>query len=134
MKNLVNYVVLVIAVLLLVLVMSKSVNASGQVLFPQTGASGNNTLGTDNNTLAATNTQPVSNGVPVTSINNNITKENVVNNTVNNNTTQPKNNTTEPEKKLPQTGENDVYIVSAVGVAALAIGTVAYVKSRKYDI
>lgn len=37
-------------------------------------------------------------------------------------------------KDLPQTGENDIYIVSAIGAVALIIGGVAYMKSRKYDM
>ena len=31
-------------------------------------------------------------------------------------------------------GENDFYIVTGVGFVALVIGSVAYIKSRKYDI
>lgn len=35
---------------------------------------------------------------------------------------------------LPQTGENDIYIVSAIGLVALVIGGVAYIKSKKYSM
>lgn len=35
---------------------------------------------------------------------------------------------------LPQTGENDIYIVSSIGLVVLVIGGVAYIKSKKYSI
>ena len=35
---------------------------------------------------------------------------------------------------LPKTGENDIYIVSSIGLVVLAIGGVAYIKSRKYSM
>lgn len=35
---------------------------------------------------------------------------------------------------LPKTGENDIYIVSAVGLVVLVIGGVAYIKSRRYSM
>ena len=38
------------------------------------------------------------------------------------------------EKDLPQTGENDIYMITAVGIAAVVIGSIAYVKSKKYDM
>ncbi len=38
------------------------------------------------------------------------------------------------EKDLPQTGENDIYIITVVGIAAIVIGSIAYAKSKKYDI
>lgn len=38
------------------------------------------------------------------------------------------------EKDLPQTGENDIYVITLVGIVAVAIGAVAYVKSKKYDL
>ncbi len=38
------------------------------------------------------------------------------------------------EKDLPQTGENDIYVITVIGLAAVVIGSVAYAKSRKYDI
>lgn len=35
---------------------------------------------------------------------------------------------------LPKTGENDIYIVSAIGLVVLVIGGVAYIKSRRYSM
>lgn len=35
---------------------------------------------------------------------------------------------------LPKTGENDIYIVSSIGLVVLVIGGVAYIKSRKYSM
>lgn len=139
MKNLINYVVLFVAIVVAVLaIMSQGVNASGTVLFPSTTTNqttgGNsavlNTAATDSNNTA---TEP--NSVAVNNLNSNATKDQPANNTTVN-VVNKTTNTTTPTKSqnLPQTGENDVYIVTAVGVAALAIGTVAYIKSRKYDV
>ena len=38
------------------------------------------------------------------------------------------------EKDLPQTGENDIYMITAVGIVAVVIGSVAFIKSKKYDM
>ena len=35
---------------------------------------------------------------------------------------------------LPQAGENDIYIVSSIGLLAIIFGGVAYIKSRKYSV
>lgn len=53
--------------------------------------------------------------------------------TTNNNTTVV-NNINSEVNKIPQTGENDVYIITAIGAVALAIGGVAYFKARKLDM
>ena len=141
MKNLRNYVILSAIIVMVVLVgMAQGVNASGTVLFP---SSTSTTTTNDTNTNTSTNftltentagnstgasstntsTQPATNSIIVNNINNNVAKDTNVTNT-----------TTPAKNQIPQTGENDVYIVSAIGVVALAIGTVAYLKSRKYDI
>lgn len=133
MKNLVNYVILSVAMVIAVLViMSQGVSASQTVLFPST-TTNNTTLNTAVENESASDT----NVVPVNNLNTNTQKDPTpVNNTTVNVVNKTQNTTTTPSKSqnLPQTGENDVYIVTAVGVVALAIGTIAYIKSRKYDI
>ncbi len=61
---------------------------------------------------------------------------NVVGNTTGNTvqTNIVKINEIDSDKDLPQTGENDIYMISVIGLAAVVIGSVAYVKSKKYDI
>ncbi len=138
MKNLRNYVILSVIIVMAVLVgMAQGVNASGTVLFPtsnsntDTNTSTNITLSesTTENATGATDTNnnqptaaPAANSIIVNNLNTNVTKDTNV------------TNTTPVKSQIPQTGENDIYIVSAIGVVALAIGTVAYLKSRKYDI
>ena len=120
MKNLKKYVILSVVVILAVLtIAAKGVNASSEMLF-----------GTRTDTTNTTNTTN--------------TVENTVN-TVKENTTIQLNTTTENvarvnninedvDKDLPQTGENDIYIVTAIGTIALVIGGVAYIRSRKYNV
>lgn len=50
------------------------------------------------------------------------------------NNTTVVNNINSEVNKIPQTGENDVYIITAIGAVALAIGGVAYFKARKLDM
>ena len=82
---------------------------------------GNNAVGNQtlkgNNTTNVTNT--AANNAKLNTPANNVT---VVNN-INENTT----------KDLPQTGENDAFIVGGIALVALAIGGVAFAKSKKYS-
>lgn len=64
----------------------------------------------------------------------NTTAGNVTFTTTNTNANRVTVNNVDTNKDLPQTGENDIYIVTAIGAVALAIGGVAYMKSRKYNI
>ena len=140
MKNLRNYVILSIIIVMVVLVgMAQGVNASGTVLFPTSNSTTDtNTSTTTNITLSENTTE---NATGATDTNNNQTTvapaaNSIIVNNLNTNVTKDTNvtNTTPVKSQIPQTGENDIYIVSAIGVVALAIGTVAYLKSRKYDI
>lgn len=118
MKNFRKYIILSVAMIFTVLfVMSTNVNASaGLILTPGTSNSiVNNTANTVNNTVV-----------------NNTVANNTVNNTAN--TTVVNNINEDADKDIPQTGENDIYIVTGIGVLALAIGGFAFVKSRKYSI
>lgn len=80
---------------------------------------GNNAVGNQtlrgNNTTNVTNT--AANNAKLNTPANNVT---VVNN-INENTT----------KDLPQTGETDTYVIAGIGIVAILIGTVAYIKSRR---
>ena len=62
-----------------------------------------------NNTNTATN-EAANNTVTTNNINSNLTKN-----------------------EISKTGEFDTYIISGVAIAALAVGTVAFVKSRKLN-
>ena len=78
----------------------------------------------------------------------NQTSENTTANTVQNTTTnilgvtntvtptnvQRVNNINDASKDIPQTGENDIYMITTIGIVAIAIGGIAYAKSKKYDI
>lgn len=125
MKNLVKVLVVsLVMVLAIAFFCVKGVNASDGVLTP--------TLGTENEvaneatpltptTNEATNTAPVTPTTPVNTTTNTARPTTVINDIGS-------------EKDLPQTGENDIYIVAVVGALAVIIGSVAYVKSKKYSM
>ena len=113
-----NVSVLLILVVAIILFTATNVNAtSGTFLFNVVNNTVNNTV--VNNT-----------------VNNTVVNNTVVNNTVNkvNNTVKVNNINNEVTKNIPQTGENDVYIITAIGAAALVIGSIAFIKSRKYNV
>ena len=141
MKSFKNYVILSLGLIIaLLIVMANGVQATSPTLIfgnnttantTTTNGVGDATTGvngvtTNTSTLnTATGNASVANVTP--------TKDPAtvnVTNTSKNNTT----NTTKGSGNLPQTGENDIYIVSGIGLVALAIGGVAYMKSRKYDM
>jgi len=70
----------------------------------------------------------------------NISMKNTSNtaNTANTTNTTPRNNIVKTNnintgnKDLPQTGENDIYIVTGIGILAIAIGGFAYIKSKRF--
>lgn len=138
MKSFKSYVVLsVILMVAILVVMAQGVMATTTppVLFTQ-GTNGTTTNGTTTNTQGTndttTNATPATNSNPsslvVTNSNLNTTKDNATSNTVN------VVKQVDKEANLPKTGENDIYIVSAIGAVALIIGGVAYAKSRRYDM
>ncbi len=82
-----------------------------------------------NNTNTATNTAT-----------NEATNNAVVNNVVNTNALQTNNTVTTnninsnlTKNEISKTGEFDTYIISGVAIAAILVGTVAFVKSRKLN-
>ena len=114
-----NLSVLFVAVVAIILFTATNVNATGGT-FLFNGISSNNT-----------NQANVVNNV-VNTVNN--TVNNTVVNKVANNVVKVNNINNDATKDIPQTGENDVYIITAIGAAALVIGTVAFIKSRKYNV
>ena len=44
------------------------------------------------------------------------------------------NQINDAEKDIPKTGETDIYIVAGIAVIAVAVGTFAFIKSRKYNV
>lgn len=120
MKNLSKKLVLtVVMACIAIAFMFTTVNANGGfTLGGGNTAGGNSTtlLGGSNST--GTNTAGSTNTTPLNTTSN-ITKVNTV---------------SDGNKDLPQTGENDIYIVTAIGVVAIALGGIAYIKSKKYEM
>ena len=120
MKNLrKSTLISLVLVLAILLILTKSVNASGGLL---AGIGGNQ----------------ISNGTSQTNVTTNTTTNtavNVVANTVGTtNNVQRVNNINDASKDIPQTGENDIYMITVIGIAAIVIGGIAFAKSKKYDI
>ena len=116
MKNLrKNALISLLMILAIVVLLTTTVSANGDFL----QASGETLLLVNNTSEnVATNTAQntaVTNVVPTT----NIVKVNNIN---------------DATKDIPQTGENDIYMVTAIGIAAIVIGGIAFAKSKRYDI
>ena len=106
-------------VLAILLILARSVNASGGLLAGIGGnqiANGTTQTNTAGNTVANTVSNVVSNTVGTT------------------NNVQKVNNINDASKDIPQTGENDIYMITVIGVAAIIIGGIAFAKSKKYDM
>lgn len=114
MKNFKSLLIVLFAIVAVVLFLgTKSVDATSSdkiVLNPSSTTSNNTSNSTSNNT---TNTLNTTN-----------TSTNLVNTTTTNNVNS------DLTKDLPKTGETDTYIIAGIGVIALAIGTVAFIKSK----
>ena len=117
-KNLIISLVMVVAIALL---FATGVNASDS----RFTIGGGNTTG---NATSLTNTSDTQNATS------NLTSANTT--TLNTTTTNivKVNTVSDGEKDLPQTGENDIYFITAIGAVAIIIGGVAYIKSKKYDL
>ena len=126
MKNLrKSTLISLVLILAILLIFTKSVNASGGLL---AGVGANQTE--TNGTPLTGNT--ASNVTANTTVN---TTMNVVANTVETpNNVQKVNNINDASKDIPQTGENDIYMITVIGMVAIVIGGIAFVKSKKYDI
>ena len=122
MKNLrKNLIVSLVMVLAITLLFVKGVNASGLSIMGGTNNVQDNSTNLENVTTQNTTTQNTTtlNTTPLNTTSTNVVKVNTV---------------SDGEKDLPQTGENDIYMITAIGAVAIIIGGVAYIKSRKYDI
>lgn len=117
-----SVVVSLIMILICLFILANSVFALGNLGISPTGNDGGNTTGNDlgvgGNTSTITPTGNTVGNTTGNTVQTNIVKINEINS----------------DKDLPQTGENDIYLISVIGLAAVVIGSVAYVKSKKYDI
>ena len=119
MKNLrKNAVISLVLFLAIVLLLARGVNASQGLLI---GVGEGNTASDNVTNLTGQNVTEN-------------TAANTVQNTALTNNVQKVNNINDASKDLPQTGENDIYIITVIGMVAIAIGGVAFAKSKKYDI
>ncbi len=120
MKNLRKYALISLLMVLAIVVLSTTSNASGEFL-QGSGSEGDLLLVDVNQTSENTTTTPEPNTVST----------NILGTT---NNVQKVNNINDASKDIPQTGENDVYMIATIGIIAVAIGGFTYVKSKKYDI
>ena len=117
MKNLrKNALISLVIVLATVLLLARGVNASGDLL----ATPGGNTATTNTANVLQDNTTN--------------TATNVASNLTSVNNVQKVNNINDASKDIPQTGENDIYVITVIGLAAVVIGGIAFAKSKKYDI
>ena len=128
MKSLKNVLIILVSMVVFALAFNcRSVYATGGlVLNPgattsntTTNATANTTTNSVANTTANTTTNSVAN-----------TTTNSTTNTSKLNTSTTNNINSDVNKDLPQTGETDTYIIAGIGAVALAIGTIAFIKSR----
>ncbi len=125
MKNLSkNVVVSLIVVLISIFVLAGSVKALNIDLTADGTSGGGNDTSTGNTVDGNSTVTPA----------NTLTATPTANSTVTPPTNVVKINEIGTEKDLPQTGENDIYMITIVGIAAIVIGSIAYAKSKKYDI
>ena len=118
MRNFRKYVVVSIVLIFAVLALTLG-NVNALSINP-TNTAGNTATNTASNT--ATNTARNTTGNVSLSTGNVSTNKTQTTNTINN-----------ISKDLPKTGENDIYVVTAIGVVAIAVGAFAFAKSRKYQ-
>ncbi len=118
MKNLrKNALLSLIIAIVTVALLTGTVNANGLLLINSTS---------ENQAAENTATTPVENDVSTNLLG--------VTNTATPTNVQRVNNINDASKDIPQTGEGDVYVITAIGIVAIVIGGIAYARSRKYDI
>ena len=123
MKNLrKNALLSLIIAIVTVALLTGTVNANGILLIN----SASENPATDNTAVDNTATTPVENNVSTNLLG--------VTNTATPTNVQRVNNINDASKDIPQTGESDVYVITAIGIVAIVIGGIAYARSRKYDI
>ncbi len=127
MKNFKNYLIIsLVMVLAILFFINKGVNASGIAIVYSNSATNNTT--TENNTTA-NNTTANNTTTQVTPLTTNVVKTNTINDASKDN-----GSTSLTDKQIPKTGENDIYVISAIGFVAIVVGIFSYAKSKKYDI
>ncbi len=115
MKKLGSLVVLSLAAIVAVLFIgANSVKASSPFTINVANTASNEVVNTTN--TAANNVAPINTNIA--------TNNTIATNNINENLTK---------NEISKTGEFDTYIISGVAIAALAVGTVAFVKSRKLN-
>ena len=119
MKKLGSLVVLSLAAIVAVLFIgANSVKATSpfglNLTNTATNTASNEVVNTTN--TAANNVAPINTNI--------VTNNTIATNNINENLTK---------NEISKTGEFDTYIISGVAIAALAVGTVAFVKSRKLN-
>jgi LPXTG-motif cell wall-anchored protein len=123
MKNLKSLLIVLVSMVVFALAFSlKGVYATESlVLNPGTSSTATSNAATSNTTTT--------NSVANTTTNNttNTTRLNTTNTA---NTATTNNINSNVEKDLPKTGETDTYIIAGIGAVALAIGSIAFIKSR----
>lgn len=123
MKNLKSLLIVLVSMVVFALAFSlKGVYATESlVLNPGTSSTATSNTATSNTTTT--------NSVANTTTNNttNTTRLNTTNTA---NTATTNNINSNVEKDLPKTGETDTYIIAGIGAVALAIGSIAFIKSR----
>lgn len=128
MKNLrKNALISLLIVLAIIVLLARTVNASQEFL----QASGETLLVNPGSENQTTNTTTNTTTNSTSNITQNTTSTNILGTT---NNVQKVNNINDATKDIPQTGENDIYMITVIGIAAIVIGGVAFTKSKKYDI
>lgn len=126
MKNLKSLLIVLVSMVVFALAFSlKGVYATESlVLNPGTSSTATSNAATSNTTTT--------NSVANTTTNNttNTTRLNTTNTANTANTATTNNINSNVEKDLPKTGETDTYIIAGIGAVALAIGSIAFIKSR----
>lgn len=113
MKNSMKYVTISLVMIFAVLFLTMARTNASAIQLNFNNTTNNTTNGTQNN--VTTNAAAVNSAVQ---------KENLVH----------VNQINDADKDLPQTGETDVYVVAGIAIIAVAVGTFAFIKSRKYNV
>ncbi len=125
MKNLrKNALISLFIVLAIIVLFSRGVRATDSLLV----------YGSGDNTAVQNQATDTTNTAQQNAVLNTVTNELSTNVLGTTNTVQKVNNINDASKDIPQTGENDLYIISLIGMVAIVIGGVAFAKSKKYDI
>ena len=124
MKSLKNVLIILVSMVVFALAFNcRSVYATGGLVLNPGATTSNTTTNATANTTTNTVANTTANSVANTTTNS-------TTNTSKLNTSTTNNINSDVNKDLPQTGETDTYIIAGIGAVALAIGTIAFIKSR----